>query len=67
MELDGQPVQEDGGNEVLLGDFGSMQIELYSMSQRLGIPELADLADYPTRFLNNTYHKKVLGSVRESL
>lgn len=59
VNFDGNLEAEDYGGSVLLGEFGSMQMELYLLSKRLGIPELADLADYPTRFLNQTQDKKV--------
>ena len=59
MNFDGNPEAEGNGGSVLLGEFGSMQMELYLLSKRLGVPELADLADYPTRFLNQTQYKKV--------
>ena len=64
MELNSNSVQHNHGGDVLLGEFGSMQLELYVMSQRLGISELADLADYPTRFLNHTQYKKVCYSYK---
>lgn len=44
---------------MLLGEFGSMQMELYSLSQRLGIAELGDLADYTARFLEHNHKEQV--------
>ena len=33
--------------------------ELYHLSKRADIPEMGDLADYPTRFLEATYKEMV--------
>ena len=59
INLDGQVPPPRDNTTVLLGELGSMQMELHSMSQRMGVIELADLADYPTRFLDNAFPKSV--------
>ncbi len=59
MAFDGKALGQDQRGVVVLGEFGSMQVELYILSQRLQIPELADLADYPTRFLNQSLNQAV--------
>ena len=50
-----------------LADFATVQLEMFVLSQRLEIPELADLADYPTRFLNQTYRNMVRWNADSSI
>jgi len=57
--LDGEATGEAANSRVLLSHFGSMQMELYLLSKRAGIPEMGDLADYPIRYLDQTYKDMV--------
>lgn len=53
----GEQPPEMGG--VPLAELGMQQMELWTLSQLAALPELGDLATYPTRFLDETYPDQV--------
>lgn len=40
---------------VILGEFGSIQVELWALGERSGVPELQELAVLPLKFLEDAY------------
>lgn len=49
---------------VLLSEFGSLQMELWALSQRIKTPELGDLATFSIRFIDETYEGKARRNAR---
>ena len=57
--LDGKLSGAQHGDKVSLAEFGTLQMEFWTLSRRLGFHKLGDLATAPVKLLDQFYPSRV--------